>query len=165
MAIWLQFEGSLFEEIREGYGIPRVGMVYEQLFSAYYFYAGITKTINFMPFRRLWSKLALQELVPIQSYFTRAQKYSSYIVQNFAVSFLKLCAYLRPVFLRYTHHINTAERLTRAFLNNRSGCRKKSENVSVLPRKSHAFLCVWNGISWKQWLRSQKALVSFLWKW
>ena len=55
----------------------------------------------------------------------------------FAASFLKLCASVRPVFLLYSPH-KYCEKLTRAFLDNHSGCRKNLKNVSVLPPKSQS---------------------------
>ena len=58
---------------------------FANMFSAYYFDAGVTTTIISMPFRSLWGKLALQESV--RSYFTRARRYSRYTVQIFAVRF------------------------------------------------------------------------------
>ena len=79
---------------------------FAQVFSPCNCYAGVTTTSNAVSFRSLWSKSALQELVHVQSYHTRAQRYtcSRYTVQIFAASFLKLCASVRPVFLVYSPH-------------------------------------------------------------
>ena len=75
---------------------------FAKVFSACNYYAGIATTSNAVSFRTLWSKSVLQELV--RSYLRQAQRYSRYTVQIFVISFLKLCASVRPVFLVYSPH-------------------------------------------------------------
>ena len=133
------------------------------MFSAYYFEAGITTTIISMPFRSLWGKLALQESV--RSYFTQEQRYSRYTVQISAVRFLKLCASLRPVFLIYSHHIDTAEGLTRTFLNNRSSCQKiQKRYLSYLENLSRACL-KWNILETETDITKKLVIPSRKWQW
>ena len=75
---------------------------FAKVFSACNYYAGVATTSNAVSFRSLWSKSVLQELV--RSYLRQVQRCSRYTVQIFVISFLKLCASVRPVFLVYSPH-------------------------------------------------------------
>ena len=112
---------------------------FAKVLSACNYYAGIATTSNAVSFRSLWNKSALQESV--QPYLTQAQRYSRYTVQIFAVSFLKLCASIRPVFLVYSPHKycwGTGEN----FFFNHSGCRKKLEKHLGLTFKIFSLACL-----------------------
>ena len=121
-----------------------------QVFSPCNYYAGVATTSNAVSFRSLWSKSVLQELV--RSYHTQTRRYSRYTFQIFATSFLGMCASVIPVFW-YTHHTNTAKGLTRAFLNNHSGCRKNWKSISILPPKSRSCVLEMEYLGNRNWYR------------
>ena len=72
---------------------------FAKVFFACSYYAGVA---TLLCLSGVYEISRAQELV--WPYLTQVQRYSRYTVQIFAVSFLKLCASLRPAFLVYSPH-------------------------------------------------------------